>query len=108
MHKSPGRTITVALAIDHTPGRVILKFIDTQADGVPRKGTYDARQHPKIGTIYLSRPSDHWNVDSDRLSQMNGMLISESYRGRGLAKGHAHARARAHTHTIPASRRIKT
>ena len=73
-----GLTITVALAIDHTPSRLKLKFLDCTNGGQARKGNYDPRHTPKIGTVYLTnRPG---------ISQMNGMLISDAYRGRGLAK----------------------
>mmetsp|Transcript_63482 Transcript_63482/g.174923 ORF Transcript_63482/g.174923 Transcript_63482/m.174923 type:complete len:236 (+) Transcript_63482:138-845(+) len=71
-HSTATHSITVALAIDASPGRLRLKFLDSSVPIV-------WRHPPKVGTIFLEHTEDG-------CSRFNGMLIAPSYRGRGLAR----------------------
>jgi GNAT superfamily N-acetyltransferase len=104
-HTTVSHRITVALAIDRSPGdtRVKIKYIDAhdpnepkQADlgcevhlvrarlpeDVYRQQVQNGRYHPKMGLLLLERRSGNGKNTSSFL----GMQIHEQYRGRGLSK----------------------
>ena len=96
-HTTASHKITVALAVDATPARIKLKFVDTLADtgAQGEKALREERDHargrqirsqriangrftPKVGFILLE--------NREGSCHLFGMQINEAYRGQGLAK----------------------